>query len=129
MEDLFKLSPEELSKVCVEAEFDENHQLVFKPENCIQEDNITFLKQPIRVRYGTLQTSILGKTAIVKEAINCSFLYLFAVAETKKYRETLRNFYETNCCDQYDCSGLDGYYEGWHEDRDFHVLEVQDEDM
>lgn len=83
MEELFKLSPEELSKVCVEVEFDENHQLVFKPENCIQENNITFFKQPIRVRYGTLQTSILGKTAIVKEAIYCSFLYLFAVAETK----------------------------------------------
>ena len=50
--------------------------------------------------------------------------FLMPFAETKRYRETLRDFYEANHCDQYDCSGLDGYCTGWDEDRNFHVLEV-----
>lgn len=121
MKTLFKLSSEE---VCAKVIFDEKGKLILKEENYIQKGNITFLKQPIKVRYGNLQISILDKTAIVKENEDGSFLYLFAFAETKRYRETLRDFYEANHCDQYDCSGLDGYCTGWDEDRNFHVLEV-----
>lgn len=129
METLFKLSPEELSKICIKAEFDEKEQLILKEENCFQKGAITFLKQPVRVKLGELLAGILDKTAIVKENVDCAFLYLFALADTKKHRETLRDFYENHHCDEYDCSGLDGYCTGWDEDRDFHVLEVCHEEM
>ena len=121
MKTLFKLSSEE---VCAKVIFDEKGKLILKEENYIQKGNITFLKQPVRVKLGELLAGILDKTAIVKENEDGSFLYLFAFAETKRYRETLRDFYEANHCDQYDCSGLDGYCTGWDEDRNFHVLEV-----
>jgi len=125
MKELFKLSPEELSKVCLEAEFDEKRQLIIQPSNLIREGNIVLLKRPIRIRYGTLQTSTLGKTTIVKEDVDCSFLYLLALADTKQHRETLRNYYETNHCDEYDCIGLNSYYEGWSEDNDLPALNVR----
>lgn len=127
MEQLFKSSPTELSKNCINAEFDKKNQLIIDTENCVCENNITFFKKPIRIRFGVLQTSILDKTAIVKEDTDCAFLFLFALAETAKYKETLREFYDTNHCDQYNCFGLDGYYTGWEESEYLHPLEVYDE--
>ncbi len=43
MNELFKLEPEKLQEVCVKAEFDENHQLIIKKENCIYEKILYFL--------------------------------------------------------------------------------------
>ena len=40
MKELFKLSPEELDRICIKAEFDEKNQLIIDEENCIHEDNI-----------------------------------------------------------------------------------------
>lgn len=129
MEELFKLSPEKLSEICIVAEFDEKEQLIIDERNCIHEGNITFLKRPILIRYGVLQTSIFNKTAIVKESEDCAFLYVFALAETAKYRETLRDYYELNHCNQYDCFALNGYYPGWERDEDFHLMEVKNEGL
>ena len=107
--ELFKLSPEDLSEICIKAEFDENNQLIIDEENCVRKGNIIFFKKPIYIKFGVLQTSILGYTAIVKEDADFTFLFLFAVAETEKYRDTLESFYDANHCDRYDCFGLDGY--------------------
>lgn len=122
--ELFKLEPEKLQEMCAKSEFDENHQLIIKKENCIYERNIIFLKQPILAQLSDLLTGLLGKSAIVKENKDGSLLYLLALTETEKYRETLREFYETNHCDQYNCSGLKGFPVGWKEDNDFNFLEV-----
>ena len=113
MELLFKLSPKELDNICVKAEFDEEFQLIIEKENCVQEGNITFFKNPIKINYGALLAGVLDHTAIVKENENDSMLFLFAIAETEKYRDNLENFYNTNHCDQYDCFGVDCYCTGW----------------
>jgi len=115
MKELFKLSPEELSKICIKAEFDEKYQLIINKENCIHEDNIIFFKKPILISYGDLLLSVLDHTAIVEENREGVLLFLFAIAETEKYRDTLENFYDTHHCDQYDCFGVDCYRTGWEE--------------
>lgn len=76
---------------------------------------LSFFKKPIYIKFGVLKSSILGYTAIVKEDVDYTFLFLFAIAETEKYRETLREFYDVNHCNRYDCFGLDGYPAGWKE--------------
>lgn len=115
MKELFKLSPEELDRICIKAEFDEKNQLIIDEENCIHEDNITFFKKPILISYGDLLISVLDHTAIVKENQDGFLLFLFAIAETKQYRESLENFYDMHHCDRYDCFGADCYYTGWEE--------------
>jgi len=82
---------------------------------------LSFFKKPIYIRSGVLQTRALDYTAIVKEDTDCAFLFFFAIAGTKRYRETLEEFYEVNFCDQYDCLGLDCYHTGWKESRYLHA--------
>lgn len=122
METLFSLSPEELEEVCTNAEFDKEHQLILQQSNCIQEGNIILLKKPIKTKLGELLAGALDKSVIVKESKDGFFLYLLALAETEPYREELRNYYETNHCDEYDCFGLKCYYTGWKENKSFHDL-------
>ena len=57
--ELFKLSPEELSEICIKAEFDENDQLIINEENCVHKGNLIFFKKPIYIKFDVLQMSIM----------------------------------------------------------------------
>lgn len=115
METLFELSPEELSKICVEAEFDENGQFIIDEENCIHQDGIIIFKRPIHILYEDFICEILDTKAIIKEDSDSRFVYMFAMTETKSERasDALCNFYDSGSGFQNDCHCMNTHNKGW----------------
>lgn len=126
MEELFRLSTEELSKICVEAEFDEKNQLILDEENCIHKGGIIIFKRPVYVSYEDFICEILDTKAIVKEDNDSNFVYMFAMTEIKSEEtsDALCDFFESGNGFQNNCYCTNTHSKGWRLGN--RVWEVQD---
>ena len=115
METLFHLTTEELSKICIEAEFDEKGQFIIDEENCIYRDGIIIFNRPIHILYEDFICEILDTKAVVKEDSDSRFVYMFAMTEIKleKNLDALYDFFEEGNGFQNNCYGMDTHNKGW----------------
>ena len=129
METLFYLTTEELSKICVEAEFDEKGQFIIDKENSIYKDGIIIFKQPIHILYEDFICEILDTKAIIKEEQDTSKVYMFAMTETKseKASDALCDFFDSGDGFQNGCYCMNTHNKGWRLGN--RIWEVLDEEV
>lgn len=129
METLFHLTTEELSKICMEAEFDENGQFIIDEDNCIHQDGIIIFKRPIHILYEDFICEILDTLAIIKKERGTSKVYMFAMTEikTEETSDVLCDFYDFGNGLKNNCRCMHTHNKGWH--LGSRIWEVQDEEM
>jgi hypothetical protein len=110
---LFDCEDSELSSKCIEAEFNDNHDLKIDEDNCVRDNGIIFFKHPLHMKYVAMQTGILDRAAIVKLDESGVFVYMFALTESKKDYDTICDYYDNNNLYEKGYTGREGFPKGW----------------
>ncbi len=116
METLFHLTTEELSKICVEAEFDEEHHLILDEKNCIHQNGFMLFKQPIYAKRGCILGGVASREIIIKKTKEDSTqIYLLAMTESSSddYDKLLYDFFDSENCSDKGCMILKTRSANW----------------
>lgn len=115
LKNIADITKEKLDTVSQEAVLDENDRVLLSENDWVEQDEIRFLKRPLKVHYSPWSYYTLGCAFLMAKVYDPEFWYIYAFSTTAESTKNLKKLYLGNALKQkgyYYVERYCGYHEG-----------------